>query len=343
MRSLALALVALTTSAGAALAVDCGRLPTGQNPPWQELDAEIARASAAHGVPTEVIKGVAWQESNAQQWRADGSFVHNVTDCGLGMMQLTGDTARQFDVERLKDDWRYNLDCGVAVLRQKWDRAQREGKVPADPEARRILENWYYGLAYYWGRREETYLRKIYGHIEKRPGVLQNLLRRPVVVTIASEAIPGFTFGDKFLAHPDNRIEDKDGRVHRVPTHLGTIGDAETLAQLDVLMTRARKAQERGQTKKAVGYLQRIVEFGLDTEHQGQATAMLREIEAGAAAPMAEATALVERGDPTGAKRVLKRIVRDYEGLPAAARAQAALDALEAAAEPAPAPAEKKN
>src|SRR5688572_13397485 len=56
MRSLALVLVLVT--APAALAVDCGRLPTGQNPSWQELDAEIARASAAHGVPTEIIKGV---------------------------------------------------------------------------------------------------------------------------------------------------------------------------------------------------------------------------------------------------------------------------------------------
>src|SRR5690606_18662566 len=51
----------LLLAASPALAVDCGRLPTGKNPSWQELDAEIARASSAHGVPTEIIKGIAWQ------------------------------------------------------------------------------------------------------------------------------------------------------------------------------------------------------------------------------------------------------------------------------------------
>ncbi len=327
MRRLALA-TALLLAAAPALAVDCGRLPTGQNPSWQELDAEIARASSTHGVPTEIIKGVAWQESGCQQWRPDGTFVHNKTDCGLGMMQLTGDTAKQFDIDRLKDDWRYNLDAGVSVLRQKWDRAQREGLVPADPEARRVLENWYYAIAYYWGRRVEDYLRKIYGHIERRPGALQQLLRRSVKVTIPSEVIPGFTFGDKFLAHPEHRIVDKDGKVVRAETHLGTIGDAETLAQLDVLMTRARRAQERGQTKKAVGYLRRVLEVGLDTEHQGQARALLREVEAAAAGHLAEAQALIDRGDTTGAKRALRRLVRDCEGLDVATQAQAALDAL---------------
>lgn len=324
---IALAALALTTIAPAR-AVDCGRLPTGENPSWQELDAEIARASSTHGVPTEVIKGVAWQESGCQQWRPDGTFVHNKTDCGLGMMQLTGDTARQFDVERLKDDWRYNLDAGVTVLRQKWDRAQREGKVPGDPEARRVLENWYYAIAYYWGRKSEEYLRKILGHIERRPGALQQLLRRGVKVTIASEVIPGFTFGDRFLAHPQHRLEDKDGKVHRVETHLGTIGDAETLAQLDVLMTRARRAQERGQTKKAVAYLQRVIEVGLDTEHQGQARTLLAEVEAAAAGQLGEAQALAERGEAAAAKRALRRLVRDCEGLDVAARAQEALDAL---------------
>lgn len=324
-----LAALAALLAPAPARAVDCGRLPKGQNPTWQELDAEITKASAAHGVPTEIIKGVAWQESGCQQWRPDGSFVHNVTDCGLGMMQLTGDTARQFDVERLKDDWRYNLDAGVTVLRQKWDRAQREGKMPADPEARRVLENWYYGIAYYWGRKSEEYLRKIYGHIERRPGALQQLLRNPVKVTIPSEALPGFTFGDRFLARPGDVIEDKDGKVHKVPTHLGTIGDAETLAQLDGLMARARRAHERGQIKKALEALARIAELGLDTEHQGQAQALRRDLERSAQSQLAEAQALVEKGDQAGAKRVLKRLIREAEGLEAVKEAQQALDMLE--------------
>jgi hypothetical protein len=328
-RAMRLVLVTLLLLAPAARAVDCGRLPTGQNPTWQELDAEIARASSAHGVPTEIIKGIAMQESGVQQWRPDGSFVHNVTDCGLGMMQLTGATARQFDVERLKDDWRYNLDCGVTVLRQKWDRAQREGKVDADPETRRVLENWYYAIAYYWGRSTEEYLRKIYGHIERRPAALQQLLRRPVDITIPSEAIPGFTFGDRFKALPGDRMEDKDGRVHEVPTHLGTIGDAEQLAQLDVLITRARRAVEREQPKKAIEYLRRVIDANLDTEHRAQAEALLGEVNAQGERVLGEAQAQVEQGDAAGARRTLRRVVRDFEGLPVVAQAQECLSMLE--------------
>lgn len=341
-RGMRLALALLLLLAPAAGAVDCGRLPTGQNPTWQELDAEIARASSAHGVPTEIIKGIAMQESGVQQWRPDGSFVHNVTDCGLGMMQLTGATARQFDVERLKDDWRYNLDCGVTVLRQKWDRAQREGKVDADPETRRVLENWYYAIAYYWGRSTEEYLRKIYGHIERRPGPLQQLLRRPVDITIPSEVIPGFTFGDRFKALPGNRLQDEDGRVIEAPTHLGTIGDAEQLAELDVLLTRARRAVEREQPKKAIGYLRRVIDADLDTEHRAQAEALLRDVNAQGERLLGEAQAQVEQGDGAAARRTLRRIVRDFEGLPVVAQAQECLALLEPAErEPAPPPDEE--
>src|SRR5438132_1519901 len=128
--------------AGVASAKDCGRLPVGKNPAPEEIAKAIDQLSAKHGVPTEIVKGVAFQESGVQQWRPDGSFVHNVTDCGLGMMQLTGSTADQFDVEKLKDDWKYNLEAGIKVLTQKWAKAQAEGKLGADPAEKRILENW---------------------------------------------------------------------------------------------------------------------------------------------------------------------------------------------------------
>lgn len=322
--------VALLAAAGPARAVDCGRLPTGKNPTPEELDAEIARASGAHNVPTEIIKGVAWQESGCQQWRPDGTFVHNKTDCGLGMMQLTGATARQFDVERLKDDWRYNLDAGVTVLVEKWKRAERKGQVPSDPEARRVLENWYYPVAYYWGRESEEYLRKIFGHLERRPGALQRLLRAPIQVSIASEVIPGFTFGDKFRAWPDGRFEDKDGKVHRARTNPGTVGDPQTLAALEVALERGKKAHERGQTKRAIGYLRHVVGLGLDTPHRAEAQALLDALAKDGEAAVAAAEAQAQGGDAAGAKRALKRLLKDWEGLDAVTtRAQAALDRLD--------------
>ena len=76
-----------------------------------------------------------------------------------------------------------------------------------------VLENWYYAIAFYWGGREESYLRKIFKHMKERPGRLAQLMRRSVEVTIASDVIEGFAFGDSFTAHEGNRFVDKDGRV----------------------------------------------------------------------------------------------------------------------------------
>jgi hypothetical protein len=311
-----------------AAAKDCGVLPKGENPSPAELDAEIARASAEHGVPTEIIKGVAWQESSCQQWRRDGSFVVNKTDCGFGLMQLTGATAEQFDVDRLKRDWRYNLDCGVRVLRQKWARAERKKLVPSDPAARRVLENWYYAVAFYWGGRSEEYLRKIFRHVEQRPGTLQALLRRPVEITIASEVIPGFSFGDAFQALPDNRLVDASGKTHRARTTLGTIGDAETLAALDGWLARGRKAAERGKTRTAVKYLARVLEVGLDTDHGAQAEQLLTPFLAEGEAALAQAEELHAAGQTRKASSLLKKLARDFKGHPLASRAEELREAL---------------
>ncbi|RMG09323.1 MAG: hypothetical protein D6731_19960 [Planctomycetota bacterium] len=311
-----------------AWAIDCGRLPRGRNPTLEDLDREIAALSAKHNVPTEVIKAIAWQESGCQQWRADGSFVYNKTDCGLGMMQLTGATARQFDVERLKDDWRYNLECGVRVLTHKWARAQRQGQVGADPKERRILENWYYPIAYYWGGKVESYLRKIFAHMKKRPGRLARLMRRSVEVSIASEVIPGFRFGDPFTALEGDRFVDKEGRVHRAPTHLGTIGDPRTLARLDTLLARGRKAAERGQARKAAKYLGAVLASDLDTHHKSEAQALLERLVAEARAQLAASRAREAEGDLAAALSIARKVARAYKGLEVGAEAAARVRAL---------------
>ena len=327
-RLLALASLVLLAFAAPAGAVDCGRLPKGENPSMPELADEIAKLSAEKKVPTEVIKAVAWRESGCQQWRANGTLVYNKTDCGLGMMQLTGATAKQFDVERLKDDWKYNLACGVSVLVQKWKRAERKGQVPTDPAGRRVLENWYYPIAYYWGGKVEDYLRKIFDHMKKRPGKLQQLLTRGVEVTIASEAIPGFAFGDTFTAFDGDRFVDKDGKTHRAPTHLGTIGDAQTLAALDVMLTRGRKAAAKGKAKTALKYLKRVLEADYDTGHKAQAQELLDGLTKAAEQMLSDALTKRGEGDGPGALKLARKVARDYKGFPIAERAKTLVDAL---------------
>ena len=309
-------------------AKDCGELPRGENPGHAELDAAIAAASAEHGVPTEIIKGVAWQESGCQQWRPDGRFVVNSVDCGYGMMQLTGATAEQFDVDRLKRDWRYNLDCGVRVLRQKWGRAERQGLVPTDPAARRVLENWYYAVAFYWGGKTEDYLRKIFGHLRQRPGALQVLLRRPVEVALPGDVFAGFSFGQRFLATAEGEWVHADGTRQRAPVNLGTIGDAETLAALDGWLARGRRAAERGSARTAIKYLARVLAAGLDTDHPSQAQTLLAPFVAEGEARLREAEALEADGDTRQAKRLLKKLARDFRGHPLEARAEALREQL---------------
>lgn len=316
------------TLTGLAGGKDCGALPSGKNPGPEELAAEMCKASAAHGVPTEVIKAIAWQESGAQQWKPDGSLVHNATDCGLGMMQLTGATAEQFDVPRLKSDWRYNLDAGVTVLTQKWDMAQRKGQVPADPEAKRVLENWYYPVAYYYGARDESYLVKIFAHLKNRPGRLQQLLGAPVEVTLASSAIPGFKFGDKFRAWPDGRFEDAQGKSHKAPTHPGTVGDPETLAQLDAGLARARKAVEKGQTRQARRFLDTVVQAGYDTPHKAEAEKLMGELVRAGEEKLAEAARLAVAGEKSAAQKLGRELVRDFEGHPLGEKAGLLLEDL---------------
>ena len=320
--ALAVCLVAPT------LAADCGRLPTGKNPTMKELDQEITRLSGIHGVPSEVIKAISYQESNCQQWRSDGTFVYNKTDCGLGMMQLTGATARAFDIERLKDDWKYNLESGVTVLNNKWARAVRKGQVTNNPREKRVLENWYYAIAYYWGGKVESYLRKIFKHMRERPGRLNALLRRKVEVTIASDAIKGFKFGDRFTAVEGGVFVDKAGKAHKAPTHLGTIGDEKTLAKLDVQLSRGRKAYDAGKAKRAIKYLKQVTESDLDTYHKGEADGLLVALVKNAEKLLAEAHLKAQAGDKETALKLARKVARDYKGLDVAVQAALAVKSL---------------
>jgi len=306
----------------AAIAKDCGEFPTGQNPGPEELSAEIALCSARHDVPTEIIKAVGWQESGLQQWRPDGTFVYNTSDCGLGMMQLTGDTAKQFDLEQLKRDWRYNLDAGVKVLSQKWKRAVRLKDTPPDPAARKVLENWYYAIAYYYGAKDEDYLRKIYTHLKDRPGRLNRILSQPVEVALPSEVIPGFSFGDLFQAFAGNRFEDKDGRPHQGPTHLGTFGDPRTEAALEKLIEKAQKALERDKVRTALKYLRKVAEVDYDSPLKGRAERMAQELVEAAQASLVEAARLYGDGELTEALKLLRQVSRDFKDHPLADEAK---------------------
>ncbi len=319
---------------GAALArPDCGELPRGKNPTPEELAQAMEELSATFNVPTEIIKGVAMQESGVQQWKSDGSFVHNATDCGLGMMQLTGSTAEQFDVDRLKKDWRYNLEAGVRVLESKWTRAARErwtGKKELPPPDPTIVENWYYALSYYQGKRTGEYPGKVFSHIEKRPGVLRKLIPEAIDLSVPEEAFPGFSYGPAFTALPGNEVVLEGGKRLKVKTTRGTIGDPGLLAKLDQTLQVADKSRASGDLRRAIRYYRAIVEAKKAGAATAKAETALKEISAEARAALDAAEKALAAGDAAGAILAFEGVEERFLGLPESERAGARADEVRA-------------
>jgi tetratricopeptide (TPR) repeat protein len=318
----AVLVVSVSAMAGPAWAKDCGERPTGKNPSTEELLEAMEELSLQFQVPVEIIVAVAHRESGIQQWRSSGKLVVNEKDCGFGMMQLTGATAEQFDVPRLKAEWRYNLECGVNVLQRKWRRAEREkwkakgGKLPAPDRA--VLENWYYALSYYQGRRTGEYPGKIFNHMRERPGRVAALLAAPVEVSNPDDAVEGFSYGMGYTALRGDRVVLDDGRTLKVKTTIGTLGNPELVAQLGEALERAENALERGQTGKAVRWFRLVATNGANTAAGRKAVAALETLAKQAREALVAADAMRAAGDYAGALDAYDELEDRYEGLPEA-------------------------
>lgn len=305
---------------------DCGERPTGKNPSADELSAAVEELSLSFSVPIEIVFAVGHRESGLQQWRANGSLVVNETDCGLGMMQLTGSTAELFDVERLKSDWRYNLEAGVNVLQIKWRRALRErwkqkgGKLPLPDVA--ILENWYYALSYYQGKRSGDYPGKIFDHMAKRPGRLARLLPAAVVVSNPDLAVEGFAYGTGFTALAGNRMVLDDGRTLKVATTLGTMGNPALLAELDVVLKRAEREEKRGKLPKAIRWYQLVIKAKALAPQGRRAAAAIERLRKQAQGLLAQADRQLAAGDVSGSLVGFDKVESDYTGLEEAEQAE---------------------
>ena len=127
-------------------------------------------------VPAEVLKAVMLQESGWRQFTCDSSGKASALisgDGGIGLMQVTcaGDSCPQGRLstdaqgktriaidtltltstlkQKLKDDWKYNLEVGARILLAK--KGQSDASGTKDPL---VIENWYYPLARYNGYRQ---------------------------------------------------------------------------------------------------------------------------------------------------------------------------------------------
>lgn len=156
-------------------------------PTYQEISDYIEQLSLKYKVPSVIIKAIVEQESGWRQFNDDGSPIfHNEKDAygnivkkGWGLMQVTVpvnvDKTKLYlatnveegheqgennfyiyydlvevNIDFLKHNWRYNLEIGTRLLVAKKIAPYPIGSGGAEDDAR-ILENWYYPLAYYNG------------------------------------------------------------------------------------------------------------------------------------------------------------------------------------------------
>ncbi len=104
-----------------------------------EIVAALDAAAKAHRIPTVVLRGLAWKES---RWKI------NSEGAGERVGILGVPTKNRTDIERLKNDWHYNVAEGAKRLELMWNRAPILGNGRLD-DGRNIIECWFFALGRY--------------------------------------------------------------------------------------------------------------------------------------------------------------------------------------------------
>ncbi|GAA5415824.1 hypothetical protein Pryu01_00856 [Paraliobacillus ryukyuensis] len=180
------------------------------NPSYQTISAILTEEALKQGVPPEILKAIAFQESGWQQYwlpgqtpvnhytnkctNWDGTNVKLGYDCiGIGIMQVSdyrfmeNETEKATEIEKLSTDIRYNIQEGIKILKQKWNYANA-GLIPTINEQDRTkLENWYFAIMAYNGLSSinnplnnpvTAYQERIYQHI-KNYGLVESIIPFP--------------------------------------------------------------------------------------------------------------------------------------------------------------------
>lgn len=127
-----------------------------KNPSFEEIEKIIEEVAVRKGIPPTILKSVAYTESNFRQFKENGQpYIYN--GISYGIMQVTPQNHYNFNIERLKYDIKYNIECGADIILNKWNCSFEEGWSISqigdmDP---RVLENWYFTLWAYnsWNGR----------------------------------------------------------------------------------------------------------------------------------------------------------------------------------------------
>ena len=119
-----------------------------ENPSFQHLNCLITNASLEADIPPEVVKAIVTQENNGwKQFDENGEPVIS-DDGGIGLMQITNKP--EYDQQKLKYDVYYNIEKGIEILNDMYDRSDLP-KIKG--VGREIIENWYFPAMAYNGTK----------------------------------------------------------------------------------------------------------------------------------------------------------------------------------------------
>ncbi|WP_148358490.1 Ig-like domain-containing protein [Peribacillus simplex] len=145
------------TSAASGWASNCsnGVIEQNVNPDFQHINCLLTNAALDADIPPEVVKAVAWRESDWVQFIAPNNPKIS-SDGGIGIMQVT-DIPEGYDEnekltykEKLKYDIAFNIEEGVKILSKKFD----YGRLPKIQGAgKQEIENWYFPIMAYNGTK----------------------------------------------------------------------------------------------------------------------------------------------------------------------------------------------
>ena len=137
----------------------------GANPSTAEIRAKLHDAAVAGDVPPKILYAIAFQESAWRQFDANGDPLIGYDGLGIGIMQVTSYELFHFDVDRLKTDIDYNIECGVQILLEKrtWTPVIGDGDG-------RCYESWFYAVwAYNAWTADNPYPYQVWAHVAAGP------------------------------------------------------------------------------------------------------------------------------------------------------------------------------
>ncbi|MFC0525327.1 cell wall-binding repeat-containing protein [Pontibacillus salicampi] len=127
---------------------------------YHDVNQLLSEAAIRHNIPPEIIKAIAYKESNWNQWVDDEQTIPTRSSAGaIGIMQVysnickEGETEGCYNKQRLERDIAYNIDAGCEILNQKWNQAKWNQIPMVNDGNRNRLESWYFALLAYNGQR----------------------------------------------------------------------------------------------------------------------------------------------------------------------------------------------